>query len=666
MDSHRSTLNTSRFYTRSNQILLDALVFASSFTVAWLIRFEGWPGGASARQFWLWLSILVVARITSHYYLGIFRLVWRFVSISDAVRISRSIGLVSAVLLTLRLAATGLGASVESLRLPISVIVLEGLLSLMLSLAVRSLRRVQYTYGRRSSSASVSSRRVLLYGAGRAGIMLRKEMENNSVYDVMGFIDDDQLKIGSVISNTRVLGSSDDLEKLVADYHVEEVIISMATASRAVLASALAKCRRARVTAKIIPSLQEILSGQVQISQLRDTQVEEVLGRESIEVRDFEPVASPIYRGKRILVTGAGGSIGSELVRQLARLRPSRVAILDKDENSIYELEQELRRRKVEFAVEPQIADVRDSGRLRAIFSEFRPQNVFHAAAHKHVPLMEAHPCEAVLNNVGGTRNVLDASAECSAERFVFISSDKAVNPVNVMGATKRIGEMLVQAHLGSHAMRFACVRFGNVLGSRGSVIPLFKKQIAEGGPVTVTHPDVVRYFMTIQEAVQLILCAGTLARRGEIFVLDMGNPRNILELAREMILLSGLEPEKDIHTVITGLRPGEKLTEELIAPAERLRETSLDKLSVIEPQLFDKTALHTAVNSLLQSARNNDRQLIFEMLHRMGLGYERAMPQIHSIAAAATAGANGVSARRIVGFPPPSPAMGACQESIV
>jgi FlaA1/EpsC-like NDP-sugar epimerase len=408
----------------------------------------------------------------------------------------------------------------------------------------------------------------------------------------------------------------------------------MASHSRTTLARTLAKCRSARVPSKIIPSLREVLSGQVQISELRDTQVEEVLGRESIDVRDFEDVAGPSYRGKRVLVTGAGGSIGSELVRQLTRLRPSCIAILDKDENAVYELDQELLRRGIDIKIEPHIADVRDITRLRGIFSQFRPQAIFHAAAHKHVPLMEIQPCEAVLNNVGGTKNVLDVSAEHGVERFVFISTDKAVNPVNVMGATKRIGEMLVQAQLHHAGMRFACVRFGNVLGSRGSVVPLFKKQIADGGPVTVTHPDVVRYFMTIQEAVQLILCAGTLARSGETFVLDMGNPRNILEMAREMILLCGLEPDKDIQISITGMRPGEKLTEELVAESETLSSTYIEKLSVIQPQGFDQNSLLADVSRLLQTARTNDPQQVFDLLHRMGLGYSSNLPKAHAAAA--------------------------------
>jgi FlaA1/EpsC-like NDP-sugar epimerase len=452
--------------------------------------------------------------------------------------------------------------------------------------------------------------------------MLRKELETNRAYDVLGFLDDDPQKVGSVIGNTRVIGSGNSLERLAKHLHIDEVIISMATASRATLTRALARCRRANIPATIIPSLGEILSGQVQISQVRETRPEEVLGRESVEVQEFEQIASSTYRDKRILVTGAGGSIGSELVRQLIRLAPSKIAILDKDENSIYELDQELRNAKSPVLVEPHIADVRDSCRLQGIFSEFRPQLVFHAAAHKHVPLMESHPSEAVLNNIVGTQNMLDVTSRFGAERFVFISSDKAVNPANVMGATKRIGEMLVQAALNSRGVKFACVRFGNVLGSRGSVIPLFKKQIAQGGPVTITHPDIVRYFMTIKEAVQLIICAGTLAQGGEIFVLDMGNPRNILDLAREMILLSGFEPEKDIVTKITGLRPGEKLMEELVAPSETLSRTCFEKLSVINSRPRDAHSLMIDISRLVEIAKTNDDRRVFEVLHSMDLGF--------------------------------------------
>jgi FlaA1/EpsC-like NDP-sugar epimerase len=407
------------------------------------------------------------------------------------------------------------------------------------------------------------------------------------------------------------------------------VLAARASASRGVFSRALAKCRRGGVLAKIIPGLQELLTGHVQISQPREPRVEEVLGRERVEVADFELIAGGAYAGKRVLVTGGGGSIGSELVRQLVRLKPSRVAFLDKDENTVYELEQEICSMKLSGLVEPVVADVRDSNRLRAVFSEFRPQVVFHAAAHKHVPLMEKHPCEAVLNNVGGTQNVLDACVESGVARFVFISSDKAVNPANVMGATKRLGEMLVQSAARKKSISAGCVRFGNVLGSRGSVVPLFSRQIAGGGPVTVTHPEMVRYFMTVQEAVQLILCAGTLAERGEIFVLDMGSPRKILDLAREMIWLSGFEPEKDIKTQIAGLRPGEKLSEELVASNERLLPTGFEQISQIAPQLTNEKSLACDIASLLRIARSNDRNQVFKFLSEMDLGFQTAVAPI-------------------------------------
>ncbi|MGA8220920.1 MAG: polysaccharide biosynthesis protein [Candidatus Acidiferrales bacterium] len=362
---------------------------------------------------------------------------------------------------------------------------------------------------------------------------------------------------------------------------------------------------------------------------------DDLLGRQNVKLSNLRDAIGSAYQGKRILVTGAGGTIGSELVRQLIPLGPSRIACLDKDENSIYELEQEILLRKPPANIDTQIADIRDARRLRNIFSEFRPQIIFHAAAHKHVPLMEKHPSEAVVNNVGGTRNVLEAAAEFGVERFVFISSDKAVNPVSVMGATKRIGEMLVQSFQNRPDFRSACVRFGNVLGSRGSVLPLFKKQIARGGPVTVTHPDAERYFMTIEEAVQLILFAGTLAQGGEIFVFDMGRPRNIFELARDMISLSGLKPGKDIETTFTGLRPGEKLFEELAAKSENLRRTRFEKLSVIEPQSIDSTQFMNNLARLEQAAAKNDCEEIYEILGAMGLGFKQRAAKARTRAAA-------------------------------
>lgn len=626
-------------YTKTNQMILDGCAFAASAVLAYLVRFDGKLSLSGFRQIAIGLLVIVAVRLLIHQMLGIYRQVWKFISFPDVVAITKSIAIGTSAFLTVRFALVLEGAHNLWVSVPFSLVVLEAFFSLSSSIGVRALRRVLYVRQRKAEAAAGTAPplRVFLYGAGRAGIMLRKELDTNRSYDVVGFIDDDPHKVGSTISKTPVVGRGEQLPALVEKYKVEQIIISMATASRMTLSQALAKCRRASVSAKIIPSLQELISGQVQISQFRDTKVEEVLGRDSVEVQNFEQLAGSTYRQKRVLVTGAGGTIGSEAVRQLIRLEPASIAVLDIDENAIYDLQQELLLHKSRIPIQPLVCNITDAERLRAVFAWASPEIVIHAAAHKHVPLMELQPCEAILNNVGGTKNILEAATESRVERLVFISSDKAVNPVNVMGATKRIGELMVQAFAQKSRTRLACVRFGNVLGSQGSVIPLFKKQIEAGGPITITHPEMVRYFMTVQEAVQLVLCAGTLANGGQTFVLDMGNPRNILELAREMILLAGLEPERDVETVVTGLRPGEKLSEELVTPAEQLQQTSFEKLSVIEPQKCDPAKLMHNVSHLLLCAKLDDPAGVRDFLLAMELGYSEPISRVHAVAATAS-----------------------------
>lgn len=611
-------------YSRTNQLVVDGSIFVISFALAYLIRFEGSPDWLHAKQFLLWFPYLVAARLLVNWKLGIYQFIWRYVSLADALAIARSLFLVTAVLLSLRLFYPPGMIFGARLRLPLSVIALEYLLSLSGSLGARALRRILYERGQKIARTPFrEAKRVILYGAGRAGILLLKELKNHGDVEVVGFVDDDPKKIGTVISGTRVLGDRKALGKLVRVSSVDEVVISIAKADRRTLSQIVARCEEISVPAKIIPSVQELFQDRVNISQVRQVRIEDLLGRDSVEVTEFDVEVRQAYAGKRVLVTGAGGSIGSELVRQLLVLNPSSVAILDKDENSTYELQQELTFRFPEARVEPQIADVRHAERLHAIFQEFKPQIVFHAAAHKHVPLMEKHPCEAVLNNVFGTQTLLEACRQHGVERFVFISTDKAVNPSSVMGASKGVGEMLVQAYANHGLLPAACVRFGNVMGSRGSVIPLFQKQIAEGGPITVTHPDVVRFFMTIPEAVQLVICAGALGRRGEIFVMDMGNPRSVLDLAKEMVALSGLELERDIRIEITELRPGEKLKEELVRPDERVVPTRFEKLSMITPQYLDVNEVTTRVARLVRAARENSREAVYETLASMGIGYQ-------------------------------------------
>ena len=614
-------------YTRTNQLIIDAVIFAFSFAAAYLIRFEGVPAWAVTKQFLSWFPYVLAARLLVNWRLGIYRLIWRYVSLADAIVIGRSLSIVTAVLLAVRLFYPGEVIFSQWAHLPLGIIALEYLLSLTGSLGVRALRRTLYERSqKRTLAPDQLPKRVLLYGAGRAGILLLKELKNRGETEVIGFVDDDPKKVATVISGTKVLGTGQSLGEIIRQSRADEVIISIATAERKTLAAIFAKCQQIPIPAKIVPSLHEIVEGQVSISQVREIHIEDLLGRVSVEMVEFDQVVRQAYAGKRILVTGAGGSIGSELVRQLLPLDPESIAILDKDENSIYELEQELIFKSPGARIDPQIIDVRHRNRLLPFFAEFKPQVVFHAAAHKHVPLMEKHPCEAVLNNVYGTKILLDACRDHGVQRFVFISTDKAVNPSSVMGATKRVGEMLVQAYAnGGGALPSSCVRFGNVIGSRGSVIPLFKKQIAAGGPVTVTHPAVVRFFMTIPEAVRLVLCAGTLGQHGEVFILDMGNPRNIMDLAREMVLLSGYEPGKDIEISITGLRPGEKLVEELFGPDDNVSPTPFEKLSVLVPHAFNAETGFENVAHLVNVAQHNDRKQVYEALRGMGLGFSPA-----------------------------------------
>jgi FlaA1/EpsC-like NDP-sugar epimerase len=623
-------------YSRTNQLIIDGSIVTCSFAAAYLIRFEGLPPIPYVVQCLFWVPVLLALRLLVNWTLLVYRFTWRFICLSDAVVIARSLSLVTAALLLLRLSYPVSAFSSRWIRLPLSVIVLEGLLSLIVSIAARSLRRMLHERERRRSCGHrLPLKRMILYGAGRAGILLLRELQRQSSVEVIGFVDDDPQKIGTIISGTHVMGSGESLGKLVTQFRIDEVVISMATASRKTLAEVWARCKEIPVPSKIIPSLQEIVNGPTAISYIREIRLEDLLGRNSIDVPAFNSEVREAYASRRILVTGAGGSIGSELVRKLCSLNPEAMAILDKDENSVYELEQELIRRGLHSGVQPIISDIRDRDRLSALFTKFRPQVVFHAAAHKHVPLMELHPCEAVLNNVCGTQNLLEAASKFGTERFVFISSDKEINPTNVMGATKRIGEKLVQAYANVGGLQGACVRFGNVMGSRGSVIPLFQKQIADGGPITITHPEIVRLFMTIPEAVQLILCAGSVAHNGEVFVLDIGRPRKILDVAREMISLSGLEPGKDIKFRIVGLRPGEKMSEELSGVDEDICGTQFDKISMIVPQPLNERSFSESISRLARAAKRNDRDGIYSILLDMDLGF---YPQFERAQAAAVA----------------------------
>jgi FlaA1/EpsC-like NDP-sugar epimerase len=450
-------------------------------------------------------------------------------------------------------------------------------------------------------------RRVLIVGAGAAGGMIAKELHANPQLGMIpvGFVDDDSSKHRHVLHNTRVLGPLAKLPEIVDRCSVDEVVIAMPSAPGRVVREVFRMAERAAVRTRTVPGIYEILSGRKSVNALRQIQIEDLLRREPTESNLHQ--VSSLVTGRRVLVTGAGGSIGSELCRQLAQLDPAELIVLGRGENSIFELLTDLRRLFPDLPVEPVIADVRDSARLTKVFENCRPYSVFHAAAHKHVPLMECNVGEAVLNNVLGTRNVVTLAARFRTEHFVLISTDKAVRPTSVMGATKRLAEMIVHTVAEQSQRRFVSVRFGNVLGSRGSVVPTFLRQIAAGGPVTIKHPEMRRYFMTIPEAVQLVLQSAALGRGSEVFVLDMGEPVRIVDLARDLIRLSGFEVDGDIDIRFTGVRPGEKLYEELFFSADHACPTSHPK--ILRAKDSDFRSDDVLVETLIESARKNVRE---------------------------------------------------------
>ena len=452
-------------------------------------------------------------------------------------------------------------------------------------------------------SSSIRKKKVMIVGAGKACAALINEMltSNKMEYLPVCIIDDDVEKIGKSISGVKIVGSTYQIKKFAKKYGVEEIFITMPSVDRHRQSKIIARCNDAGCPVKVLPGMYQLADGQVSVSKMRHVDIQDLLGREPVTV-DINEIIGYI-EGKVVLVTGGGGSIGSELCRQIATHNPERLIILDIYENNAYDIEQELKRKLPSLNLLTLIASVRDSGKIKDVFDKYRPQIVFHAAAHKHVPLMETSPNEAVKNNVFGTFNVARCADMYGVETFVQISTDKAVNPTNVMGATKRICEMIIQAYGRHSKTKFVAVRFGNVLGSNGSVIPLFKKQIKDGGPVTVTHKDIIRYFMTIPEAVSLVLQAGAYAKGGQIFVLDMGEPVRIYDLAYNLIKLSGYEPNVDIKIECTGLRPGEKLFEERLMGEEGLQKTPNGLINIAQPLQFDESTFWNSLNDLYEAA---------------------------------------------------------------
>ncbi|EML6499893.1 polysaccharide biosynthesis protein [Clostridioides difficile] len=489
---------------------------------------------------------------------------------------------------------------------PIMFYVLNTIFIIMFTSGARiAYRAIRIVMNKTYSRGKVSN--ILIIGAGDAGEMVIQELKRNPELKkvAVAIIDDDKNKIGRIIHNVKIVGTTSDIKDVVEKYNVDEIIFSIANIEKHRKKEIIDICKNTNCKIKTIPGIYEIIDGKVDIKQIREVEIEDLLGREPIKTNLRE--ISNYIEGKVILITGGGGSIGSELCRQIAGFNPKELIIVDNYENNAYSIQQELLRKyKNKLDLKTVIASIREEKRMDEIFNKYKPEVVFHAAAHKHVPLMESSPGEAIKNNIFGTLNIAGLSSKYRAKKFVLISTDKAVNPTNIMGATKRAAEMIIQTMNAESQTEFVAVRFGNVLGSNGSVIPLFKKQIEDGGPVTVTHPDIIRYFMTIPEAVGLVIQAGAMAKGGEIFVLDMGEPVRILDLAKNLIKFSGFEPDVDIKIEFSGLRPGEKLYEELLMSEEGLLDTEHKKIFIGRPIDVDREKI-TKYLKLLREITNNE-----------------------------------------------------------
>jgi FlaA1/EpsC-like NDP-sugar epimerase len=580
--------------------IIDAVLLNLSVFVALLIKYDtaiperyiGYLAGYALSATLLQLAIFSLY--------GLYRSLWEYASLEEMVQI---------IFATLTASAVGVIVGfVAGREFPVSIYIVGWMfLCMMVSstrLSYRVIRRVRTERMRRRCKPS----RAMIIGAGSAGSMLIRELKNHTDMNIVPVVavDDDKKKHSTKINGVPIVSGRERIKELASQYKTDEIIVAIPSASRKEIAELLRISKETKCKLKTLPNMIEIMDGEVSVKQLRDVSIEDLLGREEVKLNVEE--ISGYLKDEVVMVTGGGGSIGSELCRQIAKFSPKKLIIFDIYENNAYDLQNELMfMHKDALELEVVIGSCRDRERLREVFERYRPGVVFHAAAHKHVPLMEGNPSEAIKNNVFGTLNTCRRAVDFGAKKFILVSTDKAVNPTNIMGASKRLAEIIVQSMNRMGDTKFAAVRFGNVLGSNGSVIPLFKKQILQGGPVTVTHPDVIRYFMTIPEAAQLVIQAGALARGGEVFVLDMGDPVRIDDLARDMIRLSGLEPDVDIEIEHTGLRPGEKLYEELLLAEEGLEKTAHEKIFIGKQQDMSFQEVIICIKALENSMESDE-----------------------------------------------------------
>lgn len=608
-------------------VCIDIILLCSSWYGGFLLRFNFSIPAEYSRMAVILLPFVILIKIIIFYFFNLYRGMWRYTSLVDLFNIIKASVLSTLTIICFVIFAHGLrgfARSVFIIDCVFTILFISGsrvglrLYFEMISEAGLNVSLIYKILGRgRKRKDAVN---LLIIGAGNTGEKIFREILNNPrlSYNVVGFLDDDYGKQKKRIHGVPVMGRIDEIKYIAEKLNAHEILIAVPSASSSEMRTMVEQCKQTGLPFKTLPGMGELIDGKITVNAIRDVAYRDLLGRKIVHMQ--EDLIGQYIQQKRVLVTGAGGSIGSELCRQICRFNPQTLILFDQAESSLYDIDLELRKNFPHIKIVPLLGDIRNRERLVRAFDAYRPHNIFHAAAYKHVPMLEIQPWEAILNNIAGTRNLIDIAEQFQVERFVLVSTDKAVRPTNIMGTTKRITELLAQGQAcggrdGRAVTRFVTVRFGNVIGSVGSVVPLFKKQIKQGGPVTITHPDVTRYFMTIPEASQLILQAGAMGDGGEIFILKMGKPVKIVDMARDLIRFSGLEPDRDIKIEYIGLRPGEKLYEELITSGEDIVPTEHKKIMVLKSTPCEQNKLNGNIDRLLEAAKTQDKEKIKRML---------------------------------------------------
>jgi len=614
----------------------DMLILTSSLFLAYLIRFDFHLPQPHSLLLYQILPFVLIVKIVCFYFFDLYRGMWRYTSIADLLNIIKASSVSSLVIICLILFSHS-----RFIGFPRSVFVMDWCFTVLLISGYRLCIRLYFERISNGKTSSIPTRqvltmffkkmaetkRLLIIGAGNGGEKIYREIHDNArlQYTVVGFLDDDFSKVGKKIHGIPVLGQISDIKRMARKLNADEALIAIPSATSEQMRKILTHCRESGIKFKTIPGIGELINGKVTVNTIREVDYRDLLGRDVIRL-DEDKIGAYL-QGQCVMVTGAGGSIGSELCRQIGRYKPDSIVMYERAESPLYEIEHELKQDFGDIKTIPVLSDIQNKEQLEKAFDAYGPQTVFHAAAYKHVPMLEMQPWKAVDNNIQGTANLVEITNKFNVERFVFVSTDKAVRPVNIMGASKRIAEMLIQSQNGcglSHT-KFMTVRFGNVVGSVGSVIPLFKKQIKRGGPITVTHPEVTRFFMTIPEACQLILQAGAMGKGGEIFLFDMGTSIKIDDMARDLIRLSGFEPDVDIKIEYIGLRPGEKLSEELVIEGEDVIPTSHEKIMVLKGMDCNLEILNGNINTLIQIANDQNIEKIKAKLQKIVAEYRPA-----------------------------------------